>query len=60
MWERRLLTAAIVIALCAAGAMLGVRGYGVFAYVAVTVPLAMILGFAFEAHLRTRQGTRLR
>jgi hypothetical protein len=60
MWERRLLTALIVIGLAAVGALLGIRGYGVFAYIGVSVLLAMSLGLFFEGHLQTRQRARSR
>jgi hypothetical protein len=60
MWERRLLTALIVIGLAAVGAVLDIRGFGVFVYLGASVFLAMILGFAFEAWLQTRQRARMR
>jgi hypothetical protein len=60
MWERRLLTALIVIGISAFGAMLDVRGFGVFVYIGASVALAMILGFLFEARLQARQSARLR
>ena len=58
MWKRRLLTALIVVGFAAIGSMLDIRGYAVFAYIGISVSLAMILGIAFEAHLQVRQRTR--
>lgn len=60
MWERRLLTALIVVGFGAIGAMLDVRGYTVFAYVGISVSLAMLLGILFEVRLQARQRARLR
>jgi hypothetical protein len=59
MWERRLLSALIVIGLAALGAMLDIRGYAVFAYLGASVFLAMILGVLFQARVQARQRARL-
>jgi len=59
MWERRIFTSLIVIGLAVVGGMLGVQGYGVFLAVAVIVPLAMVLGFLFEARIQDRQRRQL-
>jgi len=60
MWERRLISALIVVGLAAVGAMLGIRGYVAFAYIGASVLLAMALSIAFEARLQARQRARLR
>jgi hypothetical protein len=58
MWKRRLLTALIVVGFAAIGAMFDIRGYAVFAYMGISVSLAMILGILFEARLQVRQRAR--
>lgn len=60
MWERRILSSLIVIALGAIGGMIGVHGFGLFLYVAVIVPLAMILGIVFEPWIQVRHRSHLR
>ena len=60
MWKRRLLTALIVIGFAAIGAVLDIHGYAGFAYVGVSVSLAVVLGILFEAHLQVRQRARVR
>jgi hypothetical protein len=60
MWERRILSSLIVIVLGAIGGVIDVHGFGLFLYVAATVPLAMILGIVFEPWIQVRHRSRPR
>jgi uncharacterized membrane protein YdbT with pleckstrin-like domain len=55
MWERRLLSALIVVVLTAFASRLDLQGYAFFVMVAVVVPVAMLGGAAAAEWLQGRR-----
>ena len=52
---RRFVSAVVVAIFAVIGARAGVGGYGIYAYEVLVLPLAMILGLAFEAKVQARR-----
>lgn len=59
MWAKRLVGATVVAILAAVATVIGVRGYEIYVYEVIAVPLALIVGEIVGGRIHSRQSRRL-